>query len=34
VGYYYVNSLSDFAEPDFFSRARPFVGVSALFKLF
>ncbi len=34
VGYYYVNSFSDFAASDFFSRARPFIGVSALFKLF
>ena len=34
VGYYYVDSFSAFAEPNFFSRARPFVGVSALFKLF
>jgi hypothetical protein len=34
VGYYYVSSFSDFAEPDFFSRAKPFFGVSALYKLF
>jgi hypothetical protein len=31
---YYVNSFSDFAEPEFFRLARPFIGVSVLYKLF
>ncbi len=34
VGYYFVSSLSDFARPNFVDYTRPWVGISALFKLF
>jgi hypothetical protein len=34
VGYYALQSFSDLGKPNFFDRARPWVGISALFKLF
>lgn len=34
VGYWYMSSISDFTKPNFFDYTRPWVGVSALFKLF
>jgi hypothetical protein len=34
VGYYAINSFSDLTRPNFIDYTRPWVGVSALFKLF
>jgi hypothetical protein len=34
VGYYFISSISDLAKPNFVNYTRPWVGISAMFKLF